>query len=24
VLDYFIVLYLHACCIVVTRWGEHG
>jgi len=24
VLDYFLVLYLHACCIIVTRWGEHG
>jgi len=23
-LDYFLVLYLHACCIIVTRWGEHG
>jgi len=24
VLDYFLVLYLHACCIIVTRWGEPG
>jgi len=24
VLDYFLVLYLHACCIIVARWGEHG
>jgi len=23
VLDYFLV-YLHACCSIVTRWGEHG
>ena len=22
VLDYFLVLYLHACCIIVTWWGE--
>jgi len=19
-----LVLYLHACCIIVTRWGEPG
>jgi len=24
VLDYFFVLYLHACCIIVTRWGQPG
>jgi len=24
VLDYFLVLYLHACCIIVTWWGEPG
>jgi len=24
VLDYFLVLYLHAYCIIVTRWGESG
>jgi len=23
-LDYFFVLYLHACCIIVTRRGEPG
>jgi len=22
--DYFLVLYVHACCIIVTRWGEPG
>jgi len=24
VLDYFLVLCLHAYCIIVTRWGEPG
>jgi len=24
VLDYLLVLYLNACCIIVTRWGEPG
>jgi len=24
VLDYFLVLYLHAYCIIVTQWGEPG
>jgi len=24
VLDYSLVLYLHACSIIVTRWGEPG
>jgi len=24
VLDYFLVLYLHACCISATWWGEPG
>jgi len=24
VLDYFLVLYMHASCIIVTRWGGPG